>query len=129
MENCRSFAVLLGLMLVSGAVCDGDPSPPPSTGLEGVITFSPNRPGPARKGEANSAPLTDISFVVTNDAGTAKSFSTDKQGRFRILLPPGHYTVTRSDKTSGLGSYGPFEVDVTAGSMTKVEWRCDSGMR
>ena len=28
-----------------------------------------------------------------------------------------------------VGRYGPFEADVTAGQMTKVEWRCDTGMR
>ena len=129
MEICRSLAILLALMLMSYAVCDGEPSPPPASGIEGVITFSPNHPGPIRKGEAGEAPLAETSFVVTSAAGGVKSFSTDKQGRFRILLPPGHYTITRQERTSRIGSYGPFEIDVTAGNIAKVEWRCDSGMR
>lgn len=28
-----------------------------------------------------------------------------------------------------VGHYGPFEVDVTAGQMKKVQWKCDTGMQ
>jgi hypothetical protein len=56
------------------------------------------------------------------------SFKTDDRGQFRVLLPPGHYKVAKKEK-SRIGSCGLFEVDVSAGQMTKVEWYCDSGMR
>ena len=57
------------------------------------------------------------------------SFQTDDKGRFRISLPPGHYTISRKDWNAPIGSYGPFEVDVTAGEMKTVQWDCDSGIR
>ena len=38
-------------------------------------------------------------------------------------------TLSASDKKGGIGHYGPFEVDVVADRMTKVEWRCDTGVR
>jgi hypothetical protein len=38
-------------------------------------------------------------------------------------------TSFRQRTKKGIGHYGPFEVDVVADRMTKVEWRCDSGMR
>jgi len=33
------------------------------------------------------------------------------------------------DWKSRVGSYGPFEADVTSGKITKVQWDCDTGMR
>jgi hypothetical protein len=33
------------------------------------------------------------------------------------------------DKKDGIGRYGPFDVDVVAGKMTKIEWQCDTGLR
>ena len=99
-----------------------------STGIEGVITISPARPGPSRIGESNTMPLSNLEFAVQNENGTIASFTTDANGAFRVTVPAGHYTVLR--KTRGkIGRFGPFQVDVVAGKMTKVEWTCDSGMR
>ena len=55
------------------------------------------------------------------------SFTTDGEGSFRILLPPGHYVVARPD--AGLIGHWHFETDVVAGKITKVQWTGDSGMR
>jgi hypothetical protein len=44
-------------------------------------------------------------------------------------LPAGHYTVSIKERKGKIGRYGPFEVDVVAGEMKKVEWSCDTGMR
>jgi hypothetical protein len=57
------------------------------------------------------------------------SFTTDDQGRFRVPLAPGHYTVSKEGKKRGIGRFGPFPVDVVAGQMTKVAWECDTGIR
>ena len=45
------------------------------------------------------------------------------------LVPPGHYKVSHKGRKSSIGRFGPFEVDVVAGKITKVEWQCDSGIR
>jgi hypothetical protein len=105
------------------------PMPKVETGIEGTITISPTHGGPVRVGEESSRKLADITFVVTNDAGTVSEFTTDGQGQFKVLLAPGHYTVARKGWQKGIGRYGPFEVDVATAQITKVEWRCDSGMR
>ena len=57
------------------------------------------------------------------------SFTTDDQGRFRISLPPGRYRISKKDWKSRVGFYGPFEVDVAAGQVKKVQWNCDTGMQ
>ena len=99
------------------------------TGIEGVITIDPTRPGPVRADAPSSRPLANSTFVVENQKGETTSFTTDDQGRFRMPLAPGHYKVSLKGRTSSIGRYGPFEVDVVAGQMTKVQWQCDSGMR
>ena len=99
------------------------------TGIEGVVTISPTKAGPIRADTPSSAPLANAAFVVESQTGEVTSFTTDDQGRFRTSLAPGHYKVSLKGKKSSIGKYGPFEVDVVAGKMTKVEWQCDSGLR
>src|SRR5438876_330028 len=108
------------------------PTPMPEaaeTGIEGVMTVGPIHGGPVRPGIPSTKPLANAIFVVGNETGAVAEFTTDDQGRFRVSLAPGHYTVTKKDNQKGIGRYGPFDVDVTAGQMTKVEWHCDTGMR
>lgn len=123
---------LIAFLTFAGLCCaQTAPSPEPSstgTGIEGVITMSPSHPGPVRPGMTSTAPLANVPFTVENQTGTVAEFMTDDQGRFRLTVAPGHYTVTRKNQGK-IGRCGPFDVDVTNGQMTKVEWRCDSGMR
>jgi Prealbumin-like fold domain len=126
------FRSLIGFLVFAG-FCFGQTSPTPMTtnesGIEGVVVVSPAHGGAIRVGEQSSKPLANVPFVVANDKGTIAEFTTDEQGRFKITLAPGHYTVARKGAQKGIGRFGPFDVDVSAGQMTKVEWRCDSGMR
>lgn len=98
-------------------------------GIEGVISVSPSHPGPIRIDVPSSAPIANMEFAVQRQDAEVASFTTDEHGHFRVLLAPGHYTVTAKQRKSRIGRFGPFEVEVTAGKMTKVEWTCDSGMR
>ena len=99
------------------------------SGIEGVISISPARPGPVRVDEAGSVPLANATFVIENDSREIASFTTDDKGHFRAAVPPGHYKVSLKGRKSSIGRFGPFEVDVVAGKMTKVQWECDSGIR
>jgi hypothetical protein len=105
------------------------PTPETGTGLEGTISISPVHGGPERQDRPSSGPLANIDFIVAKDNNPITSFKTDDQGRFRISLPPGHYVVSRKDPAGKIGRYGPFEIDVVATQMTKVQWNCDTGMR
>ena len=99
------------------------------SGIEGVISVSPARPGPVRVDEAGSVPLANATFVIENNSREIASFSTDDKGHFRAAVPPGHYKVSLKGRKSSIGRFGPFEVDVVAGKMTNVQWECDSGIR
>jgi hypothetical protein len=122
-------ALLVLFSCFSSAETQPTPAPETGTGLEGVITVSPIRGGPSRADLPDSGPLANVAFVVENERGAVTSFTTDDQGQFRISLAPGHYTVSRGGKKGGIGKFGPFEVDVVAGKMTSVQWKCDTGIR
>jgi len=105
------------------------PSPSPiSSGIEGVILVSPNRPGPIRKDVSSESPAGNVTFVVMKSDAKVASLTTDAEGRFRVLLPPGHYVVMREDPGAKIGHWR-FEAEVKANEMTRVRWIGDSGMR
>jgi len=126
----RKFRIMLALLVMSGCFSSGQTQSGSETGIEGVITFSPTQGGPIRADTPSSKPLANATFVVENEKGTeVASFTTDDQGRFRVPLMPGHYAVSKEGKKHGIGHYGPFDVDVVVGRMTKVQWECDTGIR
>jgi prealbumin domain-containing protein len=101
-----------------------------NTGIRGVIMVTPIRPGPVRKGSEspNAAPLPNATFRITSHDGVVTTFTTDTQGHFHVPLKPGHYSILLAENRFPKPC-GPFEIDVAPGKITKVEWRCDSGMR
>jgi Carboxypeptidase regulatory-like domain len=126
----RKFRIILMLLVMSGCFSSGQTQSGSGTGIEGVITFGPTQGGPIRADTLSSKPLANAAFVVENAKGAeVASFTTDDQGRFRVPLTPGHYTVSKEGKKQGIGHYGPFDVDVVAGRMTNVQWECDTGIR
>lgn len=94
-----------------------------------MISLSGISGGPLRRGVPDSRPLANTTFVAKQGDQGVASFTTDDQGRFRISLPPGRYSISKKDWKSRVGYYGPFEVDVSAGQMKKVQWNCDTGMQ
>lgn len=100
----------------------------PGTGIKGSVSISPIRGGPSKVGVPNSAPLRNTEFVVEDSAGVTVTFKTDEEGRFRVPLPPGRYTVRTAQKKK-IGRCGPFEVEVETAGFKKVQFACDSGMR
>jgi hypothetical protein len=130
MKLTSAAAVLLFFTVIFAIFAPTQMPAEPQTGIEGVITITPAKPGPVRANDPGSAPLANATWVVKNDKGVvANEFTTDDQGRFQTSLPPGRYTALLKGKKTGVGRFGPFEVDVAAGQMTKVQWQCDSGIR
>jgi Prealbumin-like fold domain len=133
MRNLSPFAISVVLLALLSrfvlAQTQSTPPPAPETGLEGVILVGPVQGGPLRQGVPDSRPLVNTEFVVEKENSVVASFTTDDQGRFRISLPSGHYTISRKNWKAVIGSYGPFDVDVAAGQMKKVQWNCDTGVR
>jgi hypothetical protein len=125
----QMMGTVLALLVTCVCVARGQSNRINATGISGVITVSPIRPGPSRADIPNRGPFANTTFVVQSEKGTVASFTTDDQGRFRVSVAPGHYTVSPKDWDGGPGRCGPFDVDVASGKVTNVEWRCNSGMR
>jgi hypothetical protein len=125
-SQSSALRIILALLVLSSAQTQSQ-SP---TGIEGVITVSPIRPGPIRAGSdvPTAVPLPNAVFTVGNEKGMVTSFTTDSEGRFRISLKPGHYVIVLAEHRFPRPC-GPFDVDVVSGKMTKMERRCDTGMR
>lgn len=119
---CGFLAAVLLVFAMTGT------APAADTGIEGVITVSPARPGPQREGMSSKAPVADTTFVVKQEEKTVATFKTDATGHFRVTLPPGHYIVSREGPRTAIGNWS-FEADVAAGKMATVDWTGDSGMR
>lgn len=98
------------------------------SGLEGSILISPVMGGPTRAGGPEAKPLPATEFVVKQDGKVITTFRTDAQGKFKVSLGAGHYSVMRKEQGK-IGSFGPFEVEVAPGTMKSVAWTCDSGIR
>ena len=128
--NTRILQGILAFCVMSySTTAHSSPAPDANTGIEGVITISPIRPGPIRQDEPVSKPLPNTTVVVENQNGPVKSFTTDNEGKFSVILAAGHYKISKQGEARKIGRFGPFEVDVVAGKMTKVQWDCDTGMR
>ena len=125
----ETFSTVLAFLIMSALFSPGQTPSGAETGIEGVITISPTQAGPVRDDSPPSRPLANAAFAVENEKGEVASFTTDAQGHFRTSVPPGHYKVSMQGRKSSIGRFGPFEVDVVAGKMTKVQWECDSGIR
>ena len=124
------FPIILVVLVMAACFSSAQTQSGSGTGIEGVITFSPTQPGPISADAPSSKPLANAAFVVENEKGAeVASFTTDDQGRFRVRLAPGHYTVSKKGKKGGPGRFGPFDVDVRADQMTSVTWECDTGIR
>ena len=120
-------ALFLALIPFRTMAVTPTPGPLPS-GIEGVILISPSHPGPARIDQLNAAPAPNVTFVVMKADARITSLTTDAEGRFRILLEAGHYTILRDDPGARIGHWR-FEADVKPGEVTSVRWIADSGMR
>jgi len=124
------FLTLLALFCFV-ARAETQPTPPPEagSGLEGTISLHNISGGPVREGVPDSKPLANTTFVVKKGDLMIATFTTDGQGRFQISLPSGHYSISKKDWKSRVGFYGPFEVEIAAGQIKKVQWNCDTGMQ
>ena len=60
---------------------------------------------------------------------TVAATTSDGQGRFRVVVPPGTYTLVPQPEPGGIARAGEQTVTVTAGAFSQVTVVYDSGIR
>jgi Carboxypeptidase regulatory-like domain len=97
-----------------------------ASGLFGTVQRGPTTPA-CRAGKPCSAPAAHVRLRFVRAGRAARSVVTSDSGRYRILLPPGTYTITVAG-TSRLERLSP--ATVTVGStMTRRNLLIDTGIR
>ncbi len=129
MKLARFLPLLALAVVLVAATCDNNP-PPVSSGIEGTVTIGPMCPV-----ERIDSPCPDQPYAATiviedgQGVEVARAQSGD-DGRFRVALAPGSYTlVPQSPDGAGLPYGAEQQVEVQAGAYTAVAVQYDSGIR
>ena len=107
-------------------------TPQGGSGIEGQAVISPARPGPTRQGDSGTAPYkTTLAVSRLGDGREVARVETGSDGRFRVSLPPGEYTVgPPPDQPRRRFPRGQEQtVKVLPGQFTRITVSFDSGMR
>jgi hypothetical protein len=100
------------------------------SGIEGQAVISPARPGPTRQGEPDTAPFkTTLIVRSASDGSEIRQLETGSDGRFRVVLPPGTYTIGPAARAGRFPRAGEQTVAVVQGRFAHVTIEFDSGMR
>jgi hypothetical protein len=115
-------SIALGALLLAPAAPAGAPS-----GLRGLVTRSPITPV-CMEGVPCSAPAKNTPLVFTRRGRTVTT-RTDGDGRYRVALAPGTWSV-RAARVPGIGTgIRPSSVRVLAGRFRVVNLDIDTGIR
>ena len=95
--------------------------------IVGQILLSPAFPV-ARAGEPNQRGVPGRVAVVDATGAIVAEVTSDPQGRFLVVLPPGHYTV-RLTSLRWPAASEPQPITVESGHVTKIDLLFDAGIR
>lgn len=98
------------------------------SGIEGQALIGPTCPVVRIDSPCPDKPY-QTTLVVRNQSGAeVKRFDTDVEGRFRVELPPGTYTLV-PQSPGKLPRVGELIMQVTSGQFTPITITYDSGIR
>lgn len=99
------------------------------SGLQGVVTKGPTTPV-CRAGRPCSAPA-QVALLFHRSLPTARTFRTRSgtDGRYRIVLPPGTYTVSTAERIGITRIIRPLRVHVRADHVDRMNFSIDTGIR
>ena len=99
------------------------------TGIKGKVLRGPTYPGPEIAGKSDEVPFR-ASFHVLDSEEEVARFESDKNGCFKVLLPPGEYTIVPDESASILfPKRQKKEVTVPEDGFADVTLKFDTGMK
>jgi hypothetical protein len=120
----------LFIMTLAIAACGAQPAAPAGTGIQGMVEVGPTCPVERINSPCPPHPL--AATVVVRDGARAEvaRFTSGADGRFKVDLRPGTYSLTGlTSGSSPMPRPIPTSVTVTQGSYTTVNVEYDSGIR
>ncbi|TML13678.1 MAG: hypothetical protein E6G33_11525 [Actinobacteria bacterium] len=121
----RSIAVLVMATALSFA---GTGSATVSSGLRGVVMRGPVMPV-CMVGQPCDEPAANLKLIFVRDRIVAGRARTDAQGRYRVVLRPGRYSVRIPGKVLIGRGIAPPTVRVLRGRFLRVDFFVDTGIR
>ena len=100
-----------------------------NSGIYGNITLGPINPV-EREGEENTKPY-QATISIKNQSGTREieSFTSDKDGRFKVFLKPGTYLIDPLPGGSPFPFAKPQAVTVESNKFIELNINYDTGIR
>jgi hypothetical protein len=99
-----------------------------SSGLRGLVTRGPIAPV-CVAGQPCSEPAKDVTLVFSRNGRVVRRARTNDQGRYRVALAPGLYTVRLTPKPSIGRGLEPLRARVLRGSFRRLDFSIDTGIR
>jgi len=101
-----------------------------ASGIQGRVTIWPPQPVCSVAEPCPEQPYS-ATLVILNAAGevVARVISSPSDGRYRVELDPGSYTIVPTVPEGGLPTAQPVRVDVPANRFVTVDIQYDSGLR
>jgi hypothetical protein len=97
-----------------------------AAGFHGVVTKGPIVPV-CRAGEACTAPV-QVTLIFHRGSHAYRTRS-GRDGRYRILLAPGYYTVTTLERIGTTRNIRPKAVHVRWAHVDRLDFAIDTGIR
>ncbi|MCI0432320.1 MAG: prealbumin-like fold domain-containing protein, partial [Gemmatimonadetes bacterium] len=121
--------LILSAMFFAGLLHATSPPISDETGIMGKVFRGPVEGGPAIWAESDEAPFRAVFYVMESGREVAR-FESDEQGRFKVSLPPGEYTIVPDKSAPVLFPHRQKKnVTVPADDYAEVTLRFDTGMR
>jgi hypothetical protein len=122
-------AFILSAVFFVGCLLATTPAIADETGIKGKVLRGPTVPGPTIAGESDEAPFHACFHVLSSKQVVAR-FEADENGNFKVLLPPGEYTII-PDASAPIPYPKRQTKDVTVpeDGFAEVTLRFDTGMR
>jgi hypothetical protein len=127
----RLSLVVIGSVLALSACADASSvgSGTHTAGIRGKVLLGPMCPVVQAGSPCPDRPIEADITVTSLDGRIVATGHSSADGRYRISLPPGSYTVTAERPDGLFGAGKPITVDVTAGTYVQLNLLVDSGIR
>lgn len=123
-------ALVLWVVFLVGCLHAASPVFGADTGIKGKVLRGPVYPGPTIQGKPDEAPFSALFRVLNSEDEEVARFETDEKGRFKILLPPGEYTIVPDASAPILfPKRQKKEVTVPEDGLADVTLEFDTGMK